>query len=147
MAAITPLTDTKLLVALHESAFDAAWDAPFFESLLKKSGAQAFGSGDGFILMQPLSGDGQMIEAEILTLAVRPTARRGGLAGRLIVHAQLALAANRIFLEVAADNYAARALYEKFGFDETGRRKAYYKRADGTRQDAVLMQGDFPTPI
>ena len=99
MAAITPLTDTKLLVALHESAFDAAWDAPFFEALLKKSGAQAFGSEDGFILMQPLSGDGQMIEAEILTLAVRPTARRGGLAGRLIVHAQLALAANRIFLK------------------------------------------------
>ena len=139
MQKITALTDTSLLAALHKSAFEAdgsvVWEAKAFADLIEKSGACAFGTKDGFILMQSLEP-----EAEILTLAVHPAARRAGLAARLIAHAQAALGAQVIFLEVAADNLAARALYEKCGFHETGRRKAYYKRADGTRVDAVLMQ-------
>lgn len=145
MDKITPLTDVALLARLHESAFDAPWSEAEFAALLDKSGARAFGTADGFILMQPLTDEGDAAgEAEIITLAVRPVARRAGLAARLIAHAQAAMAAVRIFLEVAADNEAARALYQKHGFVETGRRKAYYKRADARRVDAVLMQGDFP---
>lgn len=145
MHPITALTDTTLLAALHKSAFaaegGAGWEAKAFDDLIAKAGARAFGTADGFILMQPLTGAGDAAgEAEIVTLAVKPTARRAGLAGRLIAQAQAALGAKVLFLEVAADNGAARALYEKFGFHETGRRKAYYKRADGTRVDAVLMQ-------
>lgn len=145
MDKITPLTDTALLAALHESAFDAPWSEAEFAALLGNARARAFGTADGFILMQPLTGAGDAAgEAEILTLAVRPAARRAGLAARLIAHAQAAMAAARIFLEVAADNEAARALYQKHGFVETGRRKAYYKRGEARRVDAVLMQGDFP---
>lgn len=148
MDAITRLTDTALMAALHDAAFEAAWSKAAFDDLIEKSNSCAFGTTDGFIVMQPLTfEEGQAGEAEIITLAVRPSARRGGLAGRLIEHARCALQLKRIFLEVAADNEAARALYTKLGFVETGQRKAYYKRANGPRVDGVLMQGDFPPPI
>jgi ribosomal-protein-alanine N-acetyltransferase len=45
----------------------------------------------------------------------------------------------RLFIEVAADNEAGRALYTREGFAETGRRKAYYEMPGGARQDAVVM--------
>jgi ribosomal-protein-alanine N-acetyltransferase len=45
----------------------------------------------------------------------------------------------QLFIEVAADNTAARALYERAGFAVTGRRKAYYEKPGGARQDAIVM--------
>jgi ribosomal-protein-alanine N-acetyltransferase len=40
-----------------------------------------------------------------------------------------------LLLEVRQSNAAARALYAKHGFHETGRRRAYYRDPD---EDAVL---------
>ena len=42
----------------------------------------------------------------------------------------------RLFLEVAADNEAAVALYKGLGFKIAGARKAYYQRAGGKNVDA-----------
>lgn len=72
-------------------------------------------------------------EAEILTIAVDPDARRRGV-GRALVEAALSGCA-RASLEVREGNRAARALYEGFGFAEVGRRARYYQ--DG--EDALLM--------
>ncbi len=79
-------------------------------------------------------------EAEVLTLAVDPAARRRGV-GRALLEAALA-GAHRAHLEVRADNAAARALYEGFGFAVVGRRRAYY--ADG--EDALLMAWGSGSP-
>lgn len=137
--AITPLQDAVHLAGLHESAFSpaigAAWDAPAFAALLRQDSVRAFGTAAGFILLQSVAE-----EAEILTLAVHPKARRSGLARALIEQAQDTLSVARIFLEVAEDNAPARALYAACGFIETGRRSAYYKRPDGSRVDALLLQ-------
>ena len=46
--------------------------------------------------------------------------------------------ARKVFLEVAEDNAAARALYAKLGFQEIGRRRAYYKRPGGA-VDALTL--------
>ncbi|MDG1691552.1 MAG: GNAT family N-acetyltransferase [Alphaproteobacteria bacterium] len=137
--AITPLQDAVHLAGLHESAFSpaigAAWDAPAFAALLRQDSVRAFGTAAGFILLQSVAE-----EAEILTLAVHPKARRSGLARALIEQAQDTLSVARVFLEVAEDNAPARALYAACGFIETGRRSAYYKRPDGSRVDALLLQ-------
>ena len=45
----------------------------------------------------------------------------------------------RLFIEVAAGNEAARALYMAEDFTVTGERKAYYERPGGRREDAVVM--------
>lgn len=133
------------LAAIHAEAFsgphEAPWSAAAFTALLEQPGVFALESPDGFILMRTVAD-----EAEILTLAVRPTARRGGQGARLVGEGVLAAAARgavRVFLEVADDNTAARALYAKAGFVEAGRRPGYYAGADGGRRDALLLALDL----
>jgi len=133
------------LSRLHAEAFDAPWDEAAFEALLAQPGVYAVEDGNGFILMR-VAAD----EAEVLTLAVRPGARRSGLGGRLtdagVVEAA-ALGAGRVFLEVAEDNVAARALYARRGFAEAGRRPRYYARPDGASRDALLLVLNFPATL
>lgn len=78
-------------------------------------------------------------EAELLTLAVDPRARRHGL-GRALCADFWALAGARgaqtAFLEVAADNAPAQALYAAAGWQEAGRRKGYY----GPDRDALILR-------
>ena len=60
----------------------------------------------------------------------------------MLLRAALARAAAagsaRVFLEVAEDNAAARALYLRHGFAQVGRRPAYYRRGQ-TRAAAALV--------
>ena len=80
-------------------------------------------------------------EAELLTLAVDPALHRIGI-GRACLAAFEDEAAARdatvLHLEVAVTNNPAVALYRSAGWQETGRRKAYYKGPDA-RIDALLM--------
>ena len=121
------------LAALHAEAFSAPWDARAFADLLAQPGVLLRIEADGFILIRVV-----LDEAEILTLAVRPGARRQGLGRRLVERACVAAkdaGAAILFLEVAEDNAAARVLYARAGFVEIGRRKAYYASPDGRRID------------
>jgi ribosomal-protein-alanine N-acetyltransferase len=136
--------DADALARAHAEAFDASWTAQDIAALMHGSGAFAIlsqdedGAATGFILGRALAG-----EAEILTLAVAPSARRAGL-GRALVEAlagqACALGAEALFLEVAADNAAAIALYDSAGFTGAGRRKAYYARPGGPRMDALILR-------
>lgn len=91
----------------------------------------------GFLTGRAVAG-----EAEVLTLAVAPQSRRLGLGarlmGRFLYQARLR-GAERAFLEVAADNAAAIALYESQGFARAGLRRAYYATPEGGRIDALVM--------
>jgi ribosomal-protein-alanine N-acetyltransferase len=85
-------------------------------------------------------------EAEILTLAVAPEARRRGRARALLKAAQAHAAAGgarRLVLEVAEDNAPARALYAAAGFGPVGRRRGYYDRAAGAAADALVLAKDL----
>jgi ribosomal-protein-alanine N-acetyltransferase len=135
------------LADLHDRAFDRPWSAEEFETLLKGPGAFAVagrggrsGRGPkakGFILCRAVAG-----EAEILTIAVDPAARRRGWGAALVEMAAgvaREAAAFELFLEVAADNVAAIKLYETTGFERVGLRKGYYPHPDGAK-DAVVMR-------
>jgi ribosomal-protein-alanine N-acetyltransferase len=78
-------------------------------------------------------------EAHVATIATHPDFRRKGIAKRLLAHALRKLmeqGARSSFLEVRESNRAAQELYRKFGYEETGRRRRYYKDND---EDAILM--------
>lgn len=136
-----PPADPARLAAIHAEAFAAPWDAAALAELLASPGVFAVAEADGFILIRVV-----VDEAEILTLAVRPSARRAGLGGRLVEAAVMraaALGAERMFLEVAEGNAAARALYARSGFVEMGRRRGYYQHTDGGREDALTLVLNF----
>jgi ribosomal-protein-alanine N-acetyltransferase len=128
------------LARLHAAAetHDRPWSAPDFADLLAAPGALLIAEDTACFALARTVAD----EAELLILATHPDARRRGLA-RAALAALHRAAAQRgvatVFLEVAADNAAARALYDAAGYAETGRRPAYYRRADGRRVDAILM--------
>jgi len=124
----------EVLALIHAEVFDAPWTAEEIVVLMTGLGAFAFiariGEAPvGFILCRTI-----VDEAEVLTLATRPQARRQGVASALLATAKsaaLAGGAATLFLEVAADNPGAQALYEAHGFRQVGRRPAYYSRAEG----------------
>ncbi len=139
--------DAAAMAALHAAAFDAPWGEADIAQLLMSPGGfgiVARGAGQapaGFILARAIAG-----EAEILTLAVDPAARRGGI-GLALLTAAIGLArenaAASMFLEVADDNPAALALYARAGFIEAGRRRGYYRRAGGAAVDARVLRLDL----
>lgn len=127
------------LATIHAACFTLPrpW-APFeIKALLDSPHVFLLTESDGFLMGRAVAG-----EAELLTLAVLPAARRQGIGARL-VQAFLAEARTRqsaqAFLEVAAGNTAAIALYESAGFGQVGRRKAYYTGADGHSDDALVL--------
>jgi ribosomal-protein-alanine N-acetyltransferase len=133
------------LAGIHAAAFPAPWDATALAGLLTQAGVFAVEQPDGFILLRTVAD-----EAEILTLAVHPKARRRGLGARLVrvgVAGAAAQGATRLFLEVADDNAAALALYARAGFSEAGRRPGYYARPDGGRQDALILALNLPVKL
>ena len=137
--------EAEALAAVHWQAFSPGWSAAELCELLEGPGAFALLAEDpgpvGMILCRAVAG-----EAEILTLAVIPQARRRGVAKALTV-AAAGLArqakAEEMFLEVAVDNLAATHLYEAIGFRRAGLRRGYYDRADGVRVDAAVMRLDL----
>jgi len=113
------------------------WSAAEIAALLAGPHVFAINETHGFLLGRAVAG-----EAEVLTLAVAPDARRQGVGGRLLagfVTEAVARGAHRAFLEVAADNTAAIGLYRRAGFVTAGVRRRYYRSADGRAVDALVM--------
>lgn len=127
------------LAGLHARCFTLPppWSAQAFAAMLDSPGSFLLTRPDGFLLGRAIAG-----EAELLTLAVDPGARRRG-TGRALVAAFLDHAAGNhcdsAFLEVAADNSAAIALYLAAGFAQAGRRRAYYHAQGHAPVDALVL--------
>ena len=74
-------------------------------------------------------------EVEIMSVTVLKRFQRQGLGRALLAHLLKAKPWKTALLELRESNIPARALYEKAGFIEVGKRKNYYR--DG--EDAILM--------
>ncbi len=133
------------LARLHARCFivPRPWGEAEFARLLADPLAFLLVEGDaGFLLGRAVAG-----EAELLTLAVAPEARRRGLGQSLLaryLYQSRLRGAAYAFLEVAEDNSVARALYARAGFAEVGRRRGYFHAPDGRRIDALVMRRDLP---
>jgi ribosomal-protein-alanine N-acetyltransferase len=136
-----------VLADLHAGAFDKPWSATEIARLLQNSAVFALIARDakpcGFAMGWAAAGD-----AELLTAAVVPEARRRGVGAALVsaaCAAALVRGAASMHLEVARTNAAARALYAKLGFEEAGHRRGYYAGENGP-VDAVVMRLALPRP-
>lgn len=80
-------------------------------------------------------------EMHLLNITVLPSLEGAGLARRMLdalaLHAR-ALGCHQVWLEVRESNLRARRLYERYGFAQSGMRRAYYPTREG-REDALLM--------
>lgn len=123
------------LAHLHGLCFTRPrpWNSGEFADLLDSPHVFLLTRPQGFLLGRTI-----VDEAELLTLAVAPDARRQGIACDLVTEfaaTSRARGAARAFLEVAADNAPAQALYHAAGWKESGRRRRYY----GSDLDALVM--------
>lgn len=128
--------------ALHGRCFTRPrpWTETEFRYYLSSRHVFAAMRPQGFALGQVVEDEG-----ELLTLAVAPEARRQGLARALVAEIEAEAAqrgARRLYLEVAADNDAALALYQAAGLREAGRRRNYY----GPGVDALILGKTLPPP-
>ncbi|MGV6802185.1 MAG: ribosomal protein S18-alanine N-acetyltransferase [bacterium] len=131
--------DCTCLARLQAETFpDAPWGQDWFAQSLKSSHLHSFLQFDGhertgFAVISRVERD-----AEILTLGILPTFQGQGLGRALLSYLLTEMKREnikQIFLEVAANNAAAQALYQGGGFLPVGHRPNYYK----TGQDALIF--------
>ena len=130
--------------ALHMKLFNPPWDVANVLPLLEAPAAVAFIARVGFppTTIGFVIGQVAADVSEIISIGVDERAQRRGL-GRILfdgfTRAVTRAGAKRLFLDVAADNTAAFALYTAMGCVEVGRRKAYYVRHEAPSVDAIVM--------
>ena len=141
------LADIPSILQLdQQSATAGHWTEEQYRQAFRRSGARLVliaedeeTSPVGFLIAQHLAP-----EWELENIVVTPTARRKGLGERLVealLNAAKKTNSTTVFLEVRESNTPARTLYEKTGFEQTGRRKSYYTNPS---EDAVLYRLTLP---
>ncbi len=132
--------DASALATLERDCFSDPWSLRAFEETLRTPVvrvllAEATEVVLGYLVYRSIGG-----EAEILNLAVAPSERRRGLGAALLEAALTALSADgavEVFLEVRESNAGAKALYQRRGFEEIGRRRRYYRQPV---EDAIVLR-------
>lgn len=136
-----PMTEADLdaVLKVEYAAFSHPWTRGIFLDGLKSyeiwlmfEGNQQVGHGVINVIID---------EAHLLNITVKPESQGRGLGLRLLeqlMSRAYQLNARECFLEVRASNQPAYRLYERYGFNEIGRRRDYYPAVDG-REDALVM--------
>lgn len=135
------IDDIDRIIEIERQAYPYPWTRGNFVDCLRSSYA-CF----GLQLAQELSGysifNWAAGEAHLLNLCVDPR-WQGHAYGSLMLERTIDFATLRgnqsMFLEVRASNPRAVVLYKKRGFKLIGHRRGYY-RADGGREDAIVMK-------
>ncbi|TWI55082.1 ribosomal-protein-alanine N-acetyltransferase [Pseudomonas duriflava] len=131
--------DLNTVLKIEYAAFSHPWTRGIFQDGLKSydcwvmfEGEQQVGHGVINVILD---------EAHLLNITIKPESQGRGLGYRLLEHLMSKAReakANECFLEVRESNQAAYRLYERYGFNEIGRRRDYYPAAGG-REDALVM--------
>jgi ribosomal-protein-alanine N-acetyltransferase len=136
----------SLILLAQQSATAAHWtEAQYRTALLGESprriilvAESASGRVKGFLVGSEVAG-----EWELENIVVDAAAQGRGQGARLL-NALIDSAKNSgghvVFLEVRSSNSAARALYEKCGFQVSGKRPGYYHNP---AEDAILYKKNF----
>jgi ribosomal-protein-alanine N-acetyltransferase len=139
--------DIPVMMSLASSTATAAhWSAVDYEKIFRRGPVRRHclileeqGAVQAFIVARQLER-----EWEIENIATATIARRRGLGTRLlgeIMAIAYSCSAREVTLEVRKSNHAARGLYQKWGFVESGRRADYYT---APVEDAIIFRFAFP---
>jgi [ribosomal protein S18]-alanine N-acetyltransferase len=132
------LNDVPALLALEQSAATAAhWTREQYlarvDSGIVLIAEEGVGKISGFVCARIIAGD-----CELENIVVDENFRRRGIGAALLrelLDNSERNGGSAVWLEVRESNKAARRLYEKQGFRESGRRRHYYKNPE---EDAIL---------
>ncbi|MFX4220048.1 MAG: ribosomal protein S18-alanine N-acetyltransferase [Thalassobaculum sp.] len=134
-------SDAEAIAALQQASFDDPWSADSVRSLLTGPANLSLVAEDaglaGFLVGQSVADT-----AEVLAVAVDGARRREGWGHALLAGFEAvarAAGADRVLLDVAADNAAAGALYRSRGYEAVARRDRYYAAGRPVPVDAMVM--------
>ncbi|MES2263164.1 MAG: ribosomal protein S18-alanine N-acetyltransferase [Pseudomonadota bacterium] len=136
-------SDLDEVLALEQQVYPHPWSRGNFVDSLA-SGYEAWVLRDqamrllGYFLIMPI-----VDEAHLLNVAVAAEWQGQGL-GRFLLNQSVAcargLGMESMLLEVRPSNGRALEIYQRYGFIQIGRRKAYYPAANQQREDAIVMR-------
>jgi ribosomal-protein-alanine N-acetyltransferase len=141
-------TDLEPIIAIEQRSFKWPWGRISFEAelscptswnyVVKSANAENPSQIVAYAFLRRVAD-----ELHILKIAVTPIQRGNGLATWILNQCFARGArqgANSVFLEVRPSNHAAIGLYQKFGFEEIGRRTNYYMDSN---EDALVLMKDL----
>ena len=142
---IVPMNESHVVqvAALEKICFSDPWSENSVASELKNPlscwlVAEEDGLVAGYVGSQTV-----IDESDMMNVAVHPDHRRKGIAEALVTELVEALKKREsrcLTLEVRASNEPAKALYEKLGFVQVGRRKNYYRNP---KEDALILREEW----
>ncbi|MDO4242506.1 MAG: ribosomal protein S18-alanine N-acetyltransferase [Actinomyces sp.] len=144
--------DVKTVVELERVLFAGeAWSRELIASEVAAACAPA--PDRRYVVVERREGDGVAVlgygglwfgdgrgDADLLSIATVPAARRQGIASAMLaelVSTARAAGCRAVLLEVRESNQAARTLYARYGFESIGTRRRYYL---APVEDAVVMR-------
>lgn len=131
------------VMAIELQAYPFPWSrGNFVDALAAGYLAQCLETPSGELLAYQFAMAG-FEEWHLLNLTVAPAHQGEGLGLRLLdtlAQHTRATGAHFLWLEVRPSNLRARALYQRFGFEQIGLRRAYYPDTGGRREDALVLR-------
>lgn len=131
------------VAALEKMCFSEPWSEKSIASELENELALWIVADDDGKVLGYAGSQTVMGESDMMNIAVCPECRKQGIATGLIVGLIGALklrGSHSLTLEVRASNEPAKALYEKLGFTQVGRRKNYYRNP---KEDALILRKEL----
>lgn len=141
------IDDLEAVFEIENAVYTHPWSRGNFEDSfaqaypafgLKYASAQTMKTLIGYFFVMPV-----IDELHLLTIAVAKLYQGQGFAHQLLQALSLFAEQGKfesIMLEVRVSNHRAIQIYDRFGFVEIGRRRAYYPAENGTREDAIVMR-------
>ena len=131
------------VAALEKVCFSMPWSENSIRSELTNPLSLWFVAEENGSLLGYIGSQAVMDEADVMNVAVVPDRRREGIAQKLVEALVAALnekGVHALLLEVRASNEPAKALYERQGFTQVGRRPNYYRNP---KEDALILKKEW----
>ena len=134
------LEDVSAIAKLEQICFSDPWSEASIKSELNNPLSYWLVADDNGTIAGYVGSQSVLDSADMMNIAVAPEYRRRGV-GRMLINNLISYLREQmviaLLLEVRVSNMAAISLYQKFGFQQVGRRPRYYHNP---REDALIFR-------